>query len=1157
MKAVVLSMVLWLSWDVVHVTGSEWYVSRIRGSDIEDCLHPHLPCRTIRRAVKIARSGDVINVEPSSTSNDVYIECVSSPISISMNLTLRSLEWKNTIFKDYNTSSRVGKRAIVDCRGGRLAFDINNCSESNGSCKVKFIGFVFQNVTTAVNIADMNLDIVSSTFQCVRNESEKMFPHWKYCIHIYGSNSSSVFVTIRDSEFQNLAIGALKASDTKYLELSNVKFSSSSPTKPPNFERPTFSLVDLLFFYTRSADVVIRDCDFWNNTNYVADIYARATSSEQYISFAITNSRFNFSVNQTSKLCYPMALYLWQPKQSVDYKGGVEVSVQNCSFLNHPATVFHLQQNNDYGPRFDVEIHVEDSLFTFIQSEAQQDKCKLERQQSHIQVEKSKIMFSNCKFVKKTDLNRVLHLTWADTVVQGCTFDSKEARGGNLIYSTGGNLRLENTSIMSANSSQNNIGDVLYTIGPGSLEMVNTVITVAHNIPGNLIFAAVEMGRLVWNGSSLVCPQGYGTESLTSRGSTSFSAATLFLSCIPCPSGHYSVDSGLYAGGMMNSSDVTLSCQECPYGAQCDGRTISSLPNFWGTVVRNSTLGRIEMVLCPPGYCCAATPCENFDTCSNNRTGTMCGECLDGFTLQLYSARCVPVEDCRHKDFWISVGLVSFSIGTLFVLYLMGYGIPACCKNLSKKKSKTRLAAHVHFHSSIWSSFTKACAAVPKGALLFSVFYFYQTLSLLLEGDRFDLVDGDLDSWIRSVLQFFNLRIPYSPPILCPFVDMTAADKLLLELLLYVAVLYVILLLLAVVLYMTTLCCCRRNSLTRDAHGEKMPLKYRIARASTSVASLSQTNIALSCFYLLHCTNLDSHKVFYYNGNVPCDALRWWQIAAIAVLCVQTVPFIVVIFLRPFCHRRYGIGLVGELLAYHFPVGFIGFVFVKAVCGNRQKQRPDQQRQRGLKFVTNYVDSAYETTTDEAAHVNPKCAFQAADFLLRFLIITMNVFTKWSPLTRAMGNFLLTTLYLLLVFFVSPYGYTVLNVCAKVCSVVLNFAAGSQIMYAGFHQAGFVWTRPGFPFYPVSILLGHTTTVLQIGGPFLAVLVVTIGWLFHSETDAEIELVGLVSDGAERRELVMSSLGSVNVTPAYGETTPLVVRKRSDIPRKTENSDSS
>ncbi|KAI8510634.1 hypothetical protein Bbelb_115500 [Branchiostoma belcheri] len=1042
--------------NVVHVTGREWFVSRIRGSDVEGCLDRKLPCLTIRHALRKAENGDVINVEPTHTADDVYDECVSSPMVISKNLTLRALQWEN---QSFNTNSRVTKHAVVDCRNGKVAFDISSRSDGSGPCKVRFIGFVFQNVTTAVNVTDMSLDIVSSTFRCVRNESVEVFPNWKYCIHIYGSNNSSVFVTIRDSEFAHMNVGALKVSDTKYLELSNVKFSSSSPKYSPSYER-------------------------------------------------------------------------------------------NCSFLNHPATVFNVQRKSDYimpAAGVESEINITNSLFTFIQGDLRLDQCKLERHQSHIHVEKSKITFSNCTFIKKTDFNRVLHLQGADTIVTGCTFDSKEARGGNLIYSTGGLLLLEDTSITSANCSQKNIGDVLYTIGPGRLEMVNTVITVSYNTPGNLILVAWNMDIMTWEGSSLVCPLGYSTESLTSRGSDRNWEKTQFVSCIPCPSGRYSVDSGFYAGGALNASNATLPCQECPYGAQCDGYTVSALPNFWGTVVRGTTPKQIEMVLCPTGYCCEEAPCESFNTCSNNRTGTMCGECLDGFTRQLYSVRCVPVEDCRHKDFWISVAIVSFSLGTLFILYLMGYGIPACCKKIFKKNNKKHRVAYGPVHidissNSAWSRFTRECAVAPKGAFLFSVFYFYQTLSLLVEGDRYDLVVGDLDSWVRSVLLFFNLRIPYSPSILCPFVDMTADEKILLELLLYVAILYAILLLLIVVLYTSTQLCCGRKSSMRDAHGEEIPFKYRVARAATSIASLSQTNIALSCFSLLHCIDLDNHKVFYYNGNEPCDALRWWQIVAVVVLIVHTVPFILAILLRPFCQRRFGTGLGGVLLAYHFPVGFIGFMFVKAVCSNRPQSLVDPRSQEGLKFVTNYVDSAYETTSDENTHVNPKCAFEAANFLLRFLIITMNIFTNWSPVTRAVGNFLLITLYLVLVFFISPYGSAVLNISAKICLVVLNFIAGSQIMYAGFHQAGFVWTRPGLPFYPVSLLLGQTTMALQIGGPLVMVMVVAVGWLFHSGTNVDAEPSSFASDGTERSELMMSCLSSVNVTRAYRETSPLVTR---------------
>ena len=70
------------------------------------------------------------------------------------------------------------------------------------------------------------------------------------------------------------------------------------------------------------------------------------------------------------------------------------------------------------------------------------------------------------------------------------------------------------------------------------------------------------------------------------------------------------------------------------------------------------------MLRCPSGYCCQDDEsCRKFDSCNNNRSGTLCGVCENNLAESLFDSTCVPLEECHT---WLII--------LLYISCVVGYG---------------------------------------------------------------------------------------------------------------------------------------------------------------------------------------------------------------------------------------------------------------------------------------------------------------------------------------------------------------------------------------------------------------------------------------------------------------------------------------------------
>ncbi len=168
--------------------------------------------------------------------------------------------------------------------------------------------------------------------------------------------------------------------------------------------------------------------------------------------------------------------------------------------------------------------------------------------------------------------------------------------------------------------------------------------------------------------------------------------------CRVCSDGYYfpSFQGNIISYENKISSQQSLDCIKCPYGAICSGNNIVPRPNYWGYW----RWDELAFEQCPARYCCANTEnarCEKYDSCAGNRTGIICGACRKGFSVSILTGECMPDSECgHHRLFWVLAllatvayalwytfkdDLVLLSFKTLDSLKYVAGKFIKCCKN--------------------------------------------------------------------------------------------------------------------------------------------------------------------------------------------------------------------------------------------------------------------------------------------------------------------------------------------------------------------------------------------------------------------------------------------------------------------------------------------
>ncbi len=215
-----------------------------------------------------------------------------------------------------------------------------------------------------------------------------------------------------------------------------------------------------------------------------------------------------------------------------------------------------------------------------------------------------------------------------------------------------------------------------------------------------------QASRVTFTGTSLTCPTAtqfvdslgglYGPYSfpiesplckdVSPASDTSVLVSMLQFSCDPCPSGSYSVFAGSSNGEARQA--VNFPCLPCPSGAQCtDGGAVLALQDRWGD---HDAAGIVSFVLCPAGYCGAATTSGNEfaggppsvhlpvgvqNACAGHRSGLLCSDCASpGYVEALGSTECAPITSCAadKAEVWPLIVLALLGSATVQLVFVSG-----------------------------------------------------------------------------------------------------------------------------------------------------------------------------------------------------------------------------------------------------------------------------------------------------------------------------------------------------------------------------------------------------------------------------------------------------------------------------------------------------
>lgn len=339
-------------------------------------------------------------------------------------------------------------------------------------------------------------------------------------------------------------------------------------------------------------------------------------------------------------------------------------------------------------------------------------------------------------------------------------------------------------------------------------------------------------------------------------------------SYLRCPTGFYSISRATSRGLILNR---TVKCQRCPFGANCVERNIVAKPNFWGHLNGSSDPPSLTFTACPEHYCRSPAPGANgYNCCSGNRRGILCGECIPGYSVSLFTPECRKDEECDNYWFWV----LTFLLTIMLSLYLLrkpptlSFLVNQIIWFRKKESQRDDSASHQHDPHT-------------DNANIKITFYFYQAAELLIVGCKECLLKKV--PYMYAVTAAFNFKLrTLNEGLGCPFAGLTSVTK---QLVLSGTV-FLTMADIALIYFVH----CVINMITRN----QKPSLFHYMAVIIEVVLLGYERLAETCLKLMTCVSLGSEMRLFIDANVTC--MQWWQYLVLACIAVFIVPFIIVLY---------------------------------------------------------------------------------------------------------------------------------------------------------------------------------------------------------------------------------------------------------------------
>eukprot|EP01117_Protostelium_nocturnum_P013084 TRINITY_DN4858_c0_g1_i1.p1 TRINITY_DN4858_c0_g1~~TRINITY_DN4858_c0_g1_i1.p1 ORF type:complete len:692 (+),score=149.60 TRINITY_DN4858_c0_g1_i1:2-2077(+) len=210
----------------------------------------------------------------------------------------------------------------------------------------------------------------------------------------------------------------------------------------------------------------------------------------------------------------------------------------------------------------------------------------------------------------------------------------------------------------SVSTFQNNSAG--YQASDAAIAAVNCEFVENHLNPYKIYIPSVFINNGIMKNNLVQCPR-------YTKITSSHSGTATFFACRPCAENTYTLSAGTM---FRNDSVYDPKCFPCPYNAICTPTTGDIIVDagFW--CHDQNSENKLECIPCPTGYC------KNYQhkwdsSCTDNRVGTLCGECKEGYTISLLGSSCIKNQSVK-RSWWFLYLLIPAIYVFIFVFFDVG-----------------------------------------------------------------------------------------------------------------------------------------------------------------------------------------------------------------------------------------------------------------------------------------------------------------------------------------------------------------------------------------------------------------------------------------------------------------------------------------------------
>ena len=430
--------------------------------------------------------------------------------------------------------------------------------------------------------------------------------------------------------------------------------------------------------------------------------------------------------------------------------------------------------------------------------------------------------------------------------------------------------------------------------------------------------------------------------------------------CRPCGQNQYSLSKGLLNlskepnhFGLLTTTVNSVRCYDCPFGGKCyHHKGLISQPNYWGLAIED----QVEFYICPNSYCCSKHNCKSYNVCEQNRNGTLCGRCSDGFSESMISTKCIANEKCQLWGYAVSLILST----VIFILFLIFH---RDLKSFLFSSSKARKEDGVHLIKAKVRDLIRMKTVVEdwqtnedildqnmkskstqtnktdiregcsdEGVIFLLLFcYYFQDIGLFTVNGIYTEPDSKRVIYIKRLISsIFKLHLNFAEfyaEETCVSPNFDPVSKAFLRNV-YLPIVYYIMAILAFYIC--------RLSIKYPTNFTLNKLANKVVVGLTMSVLISYQTLAIIAFQMITCVKVGRNSVLFLDGNVVC--FTWWQWSCLLCIVFNIFPFTIYLAAAPKYIKEGHMSLPQFYLGCVAPL-FVGFYHVIRSFRNKVKPK--------------------------------------------------------------------------------------------------------------------------------------------------------------------------------------------------------------------------